>query len=227
MVDSDSTRSVANDGGDEPMKVRGRVYWTEGGLLLVFIAIAASVLAGLTQEFDKHILLFIRGYASGTADSIALAVTSLGNVATIVSICVVLAFFLYVHKNRLAAVQIITSLSLAIATNALLKLLFQRDRPDLWEYITHVSTFSFPSGHALLSAMLATAVLLLGWNTKYRLLLAVFAPLFAITIGLSRLYLGVHYPTDVMAGWCIGIIVGMTGVIVGRKLYYRLVHDRK
>jgi len=98
-----------------------------------------------------------------------------------------------------------TFAALALVGSALLNLgskqFFQRDRPSLWESIAPEDTYSFPSGHAMGSMTFACVVVLLAWNTRWRWPVVVLAPSFAVLVGVSRLYLGVHYPSDVLAGW--------------------------
>ena len=89
--------------------------------------------------------------------------------------------------------------------NMATKQFFQRDRPALWESIAPEHTFSFPSGHAMGSATLAMVVVLLCWHTRFRWPAVVLAALFALTVGASRIYLGVHYPSDILGGWAAGI----------------------
>jgi membrane-associated phospholipid phosphatase len=92
---------------------------------------------------------------------------------------------------------------------------FHRARPDLWVSITPEYTYSFPSGHAMGSATLATALILLCWPTRWRWLVVAAAVVFIALVGTSRVYLGVHYPSDILAGWCaaVGWVVGMYALV--------------
>ncbi len=93
-----------------------------------------------------------------------------------------------------------------LLSNAL-KLVFERPRPDIVAHAARVFTPSFPSGHATLSAItyLTLGALLAGLHSlRFKLYFLGLAILLTIAVGISRIYLGVHYPTDVLAGWCIG-----------------------
>lgn len=96
-----------------------------------------------------------------------------------------------------AAVALGGSALLNVAT----KQLYARDRPSLWESIAPESTFSFPSGHAMGSATLALVLVLLCWRTRWRWWMVGAMAIFVPMVGLSRVYLGVHYPSDILAGW--------------------------
>lgn len=93
----------------------------------------------------------------------------------------------------------------AVGGSALLnvgaKHLFARERPSLWDSIAPETTFSFPSGHAMGSMTLAAVLVLLAWPTRWRWWVALPAAAFVLLVGLSRVYLGVHYPSDILAGW--------------------------
>ena len=78
-------------------------------------------------------------------------------------------------------------------------------RSDLWERLITETSYSFPSGHAMLSSMLAFAVIAIAWRTRYRLIATIAALLFMVLVSFSRLYLGVHYPTDIVAGWLVSV----------------------
>jgi undecaprenyl-diphosphatase len=82
-----------------------------------------------------------------------------------------------------------------------------RPRPDLFEPLMHTGSFSFPSGHSLGTAAFLSSLALVWWrrSPRYRLPFAVFAALAALGVGLSRVYLQVHYPSDVLAGWLLGL----------------------
>ena len=86
------------------------------------------------------------------------------------------------------------------------KIFFGRVRPALWTSILPETTFSFPSGHSMISASLAFALVVLLWRTRWRYPALICAVPAVFLVGLSRLYLGVHYPSDVLGGWCAGLI---------------------
>ena len=85
--------------------------------------------------------------------------------------------------------------------NVAAKHYFGRARPSLWESIAPESTFSFPSGHAMGSMTLAAVLVLLAWPTRWRWWVLGLAAAFVLMVGASRIYLGVHYPSDILAGW--------------------------
>ena len=92
----------------------------------------------------------------------------------------------------------------AAAINVLTKLIFHRVRPHLWPSTSSEADYSFPSGHAMISLAVVVSLLLLAWPTRWRWPTLLAGGLFVLMVGLSRLYLGVHYPTDVLAGWAAG-----------------------
>lgn len=174
-------------------------------LVGLFGYIAREVEEGETKTRDTEILLKINAHSSSVLDTVALAVTYSGNLLTVLSMTTLLVALLVRKRLWRSVVQVVATMGGALIANALLKLLFQRERPELWQLLTHESTYSFPSGHALLTAAFATLITLLAWKTKFRWVVLVVASLYSLCVGLSRLYLGVHYPTDVLAGWCLGI----------------------
>jgi membrane-associated phospholipid phosphatase len=99
--------------------------------------------------------------------------------------------------------------AVAVAGSALLNLagkaVFQRERPDLWLSIAPEYNYSFPSGHAMGSATLAVTVLLLVWHTRWRWPAALLGLGFMLWVASSRVYLGVHWPSDIIAGWAAAI----------------------
>jgi len=92
----------------------------------------------------------------------------------------------------------------SVMLDVVAKLHFARVRPSLWISFAPENTFSFPSGHAMGSATLAVALILLLWPTRWRWLTLIGSVLFVALVGLSRVYLGVHYPSDILAGWAAG-----------------------
>ena len=123
-----------------------------------------------------------------------------------------LAYFL-IKRNYVDALLIAMGIGGVAAMNLLLKSLFERARPDLWEWIVTETHTSFPSGHATASMALAICGVFLVWHTKWRVVAICGAVLYVLLIGFSRLYLGVHFPTDIIGGWLLG--AGWMSLVIG------------
>ena len=101
--------------------------------------------------------------------------------------------------------------------NAVLKAVFQRDRPDFWEHLVVEDSYSFPSGHAMASMSLAAALVVIAWSSRWRWPAIALATVYVLVVGVSRLYLGVHFPSDVLAGWCVAVAwVVVVAVVLDR-----------
>ncbi|MBP2305708.1 phosphatase PAP2 family protein [Azospirillum melinis] len=185
------------------------------GLLFGFVELAGEVMEGETTAFDKRILLALRDPLNPDQPGgpwwlarVARDITSLGS-TTILAILTVatLGFLLLLHK-RAAALLVLVSVGGGGMLSTVLKMLFDRARPDLVPHGDEVISASFPSGHAMQSAVvyLTLGALLTqfveGRRTKAYLL--TWAMVLTLIIGSSRVYLGVHWPTDVLAGWSVG-----------------------
>jgi undecaprenyl-diphosphatase len=180
-----------------------------------FVEIAGEVLEGDTATLDRAILLALRE-ARNLADPIgpswleeaARDVTALGG--HVVLTIVTLAAFVYLLMTRKshAAVLVAAAVGGGMLLSTGLKMGFERPRPDLVPHAARVYTASFPSGHAMLSAVtyLTLGALLARVQPSRRLkaFLLGLAVTLTILVGASRVYLGVHWPTDVLAGWCVG-----------------------
>ena len=99
------------------------------------------------------------------------------------------------------------------------KQLFARERPSLWASIAPEDNFSFPSGHAMGSMTLACVLVLLAWPTRWRWWVAGAMALFVPMVGLSRVYLGVHWASDVAAGWAAGAAWAVLVWMVAHRLH--------
>jgi undecaprenyl-diphosphatase len=204
-----------------------RPAWTmaEFGILAAIVLIAGTGLAifelaeeisqGETHAFDTAILLAFRNPAD-TADPIGpwwleqmmKDVTALGGTSVLTLITVVALGYLLIERKYHAAAFLLVAIVGGTLLSSLLKLGFDRPRPDLVAHGAQVYSASFPSGHALMSAAayLTLGALLARVQKGRRLKLYFLSVAVALTmlIGVSRVYLGVHWPTDVLAGWCIG-----------------------
>jgi undecaprenyl-diphosphatase len=179
--------------------------------LWVFVEIAENVIDGDVRYFDRAILMALHGSSSSSLDWFSEFVRDisglggLGVLALLVSASVV---FLVISNNRRTAIFVALATISGAVLSSLLKLGFDRPRPDLIPHLTHVYSASFPSGHAMVSAVvyltlgtLLTRVVSGFWSKIFVMAVAV---LLTGLIGLSRLYLGVHWPSDVLAGWAAG-----------------------
>jgi undecaprenyl-diphosphatase len=184
-------------------------------LVLGFGLLASEVMEGDTAGFDRAILLAFRARGDpaepiGPAwlEEVGRDVTALGSYAFVgFLILATVCYLLLIRKRHLAMLTGTAAVGGAILAN-LLKIGFNRPRPELATPVARVFSASFPSAHAVLSAVtfLTIGALLTRVHTDRRIktYFMTLAVVLTIAVGLSRLYLGVHYPTDVLAGWCLG-----------------------
>lgn len=185
------------------------------GLLMpmwVFAELADEVHEMEQVVFDDPILLRAHTLAGPGLDAFFIVVSKIGYQGVIALDIAVVALLLALRHWRGA-----TFAAVAFCGSALLNLgakqFFQRDRPTLWESISPEDTFSFPSGHAMGSMTLAATAALLAWPTRWRWPVLVLAAAFVVLVGYSRVYLGVHFPSDILAGW-----MAATAWVVGAYL---------
>ncbi|WP_187107698.1 phosphatase PAP2 family protein [Sphingomonas xanthus] len=183
-------------------------------LVLLFGMIAEEVLEGDTHEIDRRLLLLFRETGDVTNligpdwfEEVVRDITALGSYSFIIILLIAATgYLLLVGKRRVALFLLVAEAGGMLLSN-LLKTGFDRPRPDL-EHGARVFTSSFPSGHATLSAVtFLTLGALLTRTTpdrRVKLYFLTLAAVLTMLVGTSRVYLGVHYPSDVVAGWCIG-----------------------
>lgn len=169
--------------------------------LLVFGWLSEDVLEGEPFPFDLPIMFAFHRHASHALDTLALTASFLGGVKGLPLLGVLVMVLLWRAKHQRAAMYWVVATLGAALLNLLEKAFFGRDRPALWPSLAPEHTFSFPSGHATASMGFCAALCVLAWNTKWRWPSLVFTLLFVPLVGWSRAYLGVHYPSDILAGW--------------------------
>jgi membrane-associated phospholipid phosphatase len=174
------------------------------GLLLPlwgFAELADEVHEGESFGFDRPILRFAHGLASDGLDTVFVFFSAVGYAWGVVPVDIALIAILVwrrrMREGLFAGVAIVGSALLNFAT----KQFFARERPALWDSIAPETTYSFPSAHAMGSATLAWVLLLLAWRTRWRWPVTIGMAAFAVMVAFSRVYLGVHYPSDILAGW--------------------------
>lgn len=180
-----------------------------------FVELADEVLEGSTADFDQRILLSMRvagdvtdPIGPGWFEEMMRDLTALGGnvVLSLVTLAVV-GYLLLANYRRLAVVVLVASLG-GLGVNTVMKNSFERERPSLVPHGSHVYTASFPSGHSMVAAStyLTLAVLLARAERRRRIKAYWLSVALLLTglVGVSRVYLGVHWPTDVLAGWTAG-----------------------
>ena len=184
--------------------VLGAGFFVFLALMGVFAKLAEETHEGDTLPFDQAILYVVHAMRTSLLDTFVPIVTNLGGVIGVVTIVLLASVLLASRRKYLALVQVLAGVGGAVALNLVVKTFFARPRPDLLERLVTETSYSFPSGHSMVSAALALSLVLIAWKTRWRWWVVAGAVAYVALIGLTRLYLGVHYPTDVLAGWTLG-----------------------
>lgn len=190
------------------------IFVLSGGVWL-FIKITEEVMEGETRSIDEALLLALRNPADltdplgpGWVEEMGRDLTALGGVTVLVLITLSVIGYLLLDRRYRAALFTALAVTGGQVLSTVLKIGYNRPRPDLVPHESIVYTASFPSGHAMMSAVtyLTLAALLSRVQPRLRLkaYLLLVAVLLTLLVGISRVYLGVHWPTDVLAGWAAG-----------------------
>lgn len=198
-------------------------------LLVIFMKLASEVFEGETQSFDKKILLALRD-SSDLSNPIgphwltaaALDITSLGSDTVLGLAVFFVGGFLVLQGLWRRALFVVAASLGGWFLQASLKQLFQRARPEVVPHLREVMSLSFPSGHALQSAVvyltLGALLMRIAERRLTKLYCMTVAVLATMLVGISRVYLGVHYPTDVLAGWLLGLSWALVCWMIERSL---------
>lgn len=201
-------------------------------LVYAFVEIADEVVENETNHVDHTILQWFRDPVNpdkpigpGWLEVAALDVTAMGGITFLVFIVLITMGFLWIAKKRRAFLLIGAAALGGQIFNTSLKELFDRARPDIVPHLTNVNTPSFPSGHSMMSAVVYLTLgallsrLVVGPGVRAYILITALTLTFLV--GVSRVYLGVHYPTDVVAGWAAGLAWALICLLVARILQSR------
>lgn len=180
-----------------------------------FFMLADEVVEGATHAFDTRLLLALRNPADpsdplgpGWIEELGRDITALGGIGILAGITLAVSGYLWLVGNRRSMWLLLIAIGSGQALSTLAKSGFDRPRPDLVPHGMQVYTASFPSGHSMMAAVtyltLATLLARVQPTRALKAYVMTVAVLVTVAVGVSRVYLGVHWPTDVLAGWAAG-----------------------
>ena len=190
-------------------------------VLLAGLLLAALLMAGFAEihedlsqphnmAIDEAILQGIHAHDSPALTALAKTLSFIGSPMTLIPVILIASSLLWLRRYRRDSVLVLLSMGGAGGLDTAMKLHYRRIRPDLpWAFV-HEHSFSFPSGHSVMAVVLygMLTYLLLQYECKAweRTVLVLGSVVLIVGIGLSRIYLGVHYPSDVLAGYIVGMV---------------------
>jgi len=228
-----------------PPSDNGPIAWLAGHVNIVlvavllivggtwgFIELADEVREGDTQRFDDWAVRAMRRADDPSRPigphwlpEVGRDLTALGGVAVLSLTTAFVAGYLLIVRKYHAMWLVLAATLGGLLISTLLKHLIDRARPDLVPHLSHVYTSSFPSGHSMLSAVvyltLGALLTRLASERRVKLYFLAAALLLTFLVGVSRVYMGVHYPTDVLAGWTAGLVWALLCWLVARYLQRR------
>ena len=204
---------------------------------LLFLHLAGEVAEGDTSAFDREILLALRRPGALAIPigptwlvKVMTEITVLGGATILTVMTFLVVGYLIAAKRPLTALFVMVAVSGGAILEAVLKHIFERPRPELVAHLVSVNSASFPSGHAMNSAVtyltLGTLLAKSERTRAVKIYLLVAAILLTVLVGCSRVYLGVHWPTDVLAGWCVGSTWAVACATIAQYLQDRRTLER-
>lgn len=181
-------------------------------LVLTFLIclVAFSVDRELIKTIDSWFYDIISNQINPNLTLFMRFATEVGSVGVVIILC--LSFFLFSKVRKNYALPVATTVAITSLSNLGLKTLFARERPNILQLISE-SYYSFPSGHAMINMAFYTMVFMITKkhvdNKKTKLTISIICIIIPLVIGISRIYLGVHYTSDVVAGWVLGFVISI------------------
>ena len=202
MIHTNNSNSTKDQLNKPPVKL---LVLLIGLPLLVFIILAIFVQLQRTIFIDAPLANAIQSLTSDFVTALMRLLTHAGDKIMVGVITVAIAGGLFFRHRQKDASMVLVTIGGSVALNIIFKLLFARPRPNPALALIVEDGFSFPSGHAMAAAVLAAIVILLVRHSRWRAPVYYAMTSYMIIVGISRIYLGVHYPSDILAGFCVSI----------------------
>lgn len=190
---------------------------------VIFTYIAINIYIDNELLFDNIIYDFMdRYFINDNITRIVKVITQFGDVLCIIFVCII---SLFIFRDRKINICIVSNLIIVTILNNLLKIIFMRERPDI-NPLTNENTYSFPSGHSMISMAFYGYLIYLIYNhisnKKIRYLLITGICILILLVGISRIYLGVHYASDVIGGFCFSISYLIIFTYISKKIIKKI-----
>lgn len=197
--------------------------------LIIFLKIGSEILEKDILGFDSIITNFVYGFRTPAMTKVMMSLTSLGSPLFLGFIFLIFVVFLYTRRRKDVFIYSAILYS-GVVLNFILKFMFERPRP-LNLPLIHENTYSFPSGHAMDSFVFYFALSYFIFretgSSKFSILMFVTAGLTVFLVGISRIYLGVHYPSDVLAGYIAGFMWLISAIFFEKVIIYKRISRNK
>jgi membrane-associated phospholipid phosphatase len=208
----------------------GALAATVAGYLFMELAVHLNVSKSLVYEMDRVVEAGMQSMRQPAVTTLLTTITRIGGFAGMAPLALVVAAILFIHQERASAVFIIVTVAGGELLNLGLKTIFARTRPDLALAIYRATGYSYPSGHAMGSFItfgaISYIVLRQPWIWRLKSAVLAFAATMVILISLSRIYLGVHWTSDILGAWSAST-VWLASAIVAFEMLLRLRERRR
>jgi membrane-associated phospholipid phosphatase len=183
-------------------------------LLLIGVYLPLQIFGLLALDLRQHeggflwdlpILVAIHTTSQAQLDVFAVTLTKFGSFPVVLFIISLIGLVLLSIRRWRSLIYLLTTILGSALINRTVKELMHRVRPQLWDSPSPELDYAFPSGHAMTSMTLVAALVFLTWGTAWSWLIVVFGSLYVLAIAWTRLYLGVHFPSDILAGWMVSV----------------------
>ncbi|GFE70714.1 phosphatase PAP2 family protein [Chroococcus sp. FPU101] len=193
--------------------------------LQIFALLAFSILQnGTSLSWDVSLLSAIHQTETPQLDAFASILTQFGYLKGIAPIVFLVSLLLILRQQWHRLAYLLTVEFGAILISYSVKLVYHRARPHLWELFQPLPLdYSFPSGHSLMSMILFVALLHLSWETRWYKWVMLIGGLYVVSVGWTRMYLGVHFPSDVLGGWMLAIAWGVGVNLIFHSPFAKLI----